>query len=654
MKIFPATAPRTWLIAAVFVAGGSSLGVGLSALWSADSALVTGRWEHAAVAASVTLLLLCAALARALETREEQILALIPPRVRRLSPAQWLGLAGIVWLLGWSAYHVHTDPEWVSSGIDWHDSHLDAYSLLYGDPPLYCAWRYPLYPYLSATVSYWTGWDLGIGTQVISRLAAVGTAVPLFIVGRALFGRTATIGGLLLLTSLATYRMHTDAVTPYPLVMFLAATGAACITAMGRGRWWVWLIAGVTTGALLANDGKSLLISLGFAGLALPLALIVKGRAYQRLLRLALFAAPVGLSYQWMASLPVKAFTLEEMAVAYLVPGGRGAAQAPRNLQTGYMWGHFEDAATIPRTLLTFYEAGKNPELAEQNARQLRTSLQRLGLDYPGFSRRVPIALGLVLLVPLVRRRDRLHTALAIAGAGVVLVSCWPSIKSDYQERYVVHGAVFLPLLWMGGVGMLARLIVGDQTLTRRWVRRASVLGIAVGTMLWPTNPVGLVQLEKRLDPVAMGGKQEHEVAQWGRENLQSGDLLLDTSWMMQALLLSGSHTIGRAPNAYPPGGAPWPAGAWRFTRPWPEERSPSGRYFALVNYLAMAPNTFDAKHAPIEELITGPDTDMGKAVAADEAQWEEVFRTSDTIVRIYRYRGDGPPPRWQTKRRPL
>ena len=201
---------------------------------------------------------------------------------------------------------------------------------------------------------------------------------------------------------------------------------------------------------------------------------------------------------------------------------------------------------------------------------------------------------------------------------------------------------------------MAAKLIIGDETPTRQWIRRLSVLGIALGMMLWPTNPVGLVQLEQRLDPVAMGGGQEHEVAEWGREHMQSGDLLLDTSWMMQALLLSGTHTVARAPNAYPPGGAAWPAGAWRFTRPWPEERTSSGRYYALVNYLAMAPNTFDATHAPIEDLITGPDTDMGKAVANDPDAWEEVFRTSDTIVRIYRYRGSGAPPRWQTKRRPL
>ena len=59
-----------------------------------------------------------------------------------------------------------------------------------------------------------------------------------------------------------------------------------------------------------------------------------------------------------------------------------------------------------------------------------------------------------------------------------------------------------------------------------------------------------------------------------------------------------------------------------------------------------MAPNTFDATHVPIEELITEPDTDMGKKIAAETGLWTEVFRTSDTIVRIYKWNGAGAPPR--------
>ena len=627
---------------------------GAPALWSADFAQKGGRWEVMAVFIVIATLLLGCAVARYTEERWPQLNALLIRCKDWKTEKQWLWIALAIWVAGWTAFHLITDPSWVSSGIDWHDSHLDAYSLLYGDPPLYCAWRYPFYPYMAATLSYWTGVDLQYTTQLVSRIVAAATAIPLFIIGRGLFGRSATIAGLILLCGLATYRMHTDAVTPYPMVMFLAATGAASLVTALKGGWKSWLVLGVSTGALLANDGKSLLISLGLVGLAIPLALLIKGHWGVRLIRLALVALPIVGSYQWMSSLPVKAFTLEEMAVAYLVPGGRGAAQAPRNLQTGYMWGHFEDALTIPRTLLTFYEAGKNPELAEQNARQKRTSFQRLSLDYPGFTPRVPVVVALCLLLPLAVRRDRWGNTVRIAAAGVILVSCWPSIKSDYQERYVVHGAVLIPIILMGGVGFLGRLIIGDRTPTRTLFRGFSVVACAVTLMVWPANPVGLAQLSDRLDPVAMGGLQEHEVAQWGRSHLKSGDMLLDTSWMMQALLLSGQHTVARATNAYPPGGASWPAGSWRFTRPWPEERTSSGSYFALVNYLAMAPNTFDATHVPIEELITEPDTDMGKRIAADTRVWEEVFRTSDTIVRIYRYTGRGSPPRWQTRRRPM
>lgn len=674
MKHNPTSSPRTWIIFALCAIG---VGIGTAdfkTLWDVEYASQGGRWEVMALWLSISILCCGAALARWLEEHQPQWRDQLLRQIDRLTERRWLGLAAGTWVLGWAVFHGTTDPNWVASGIDWHDSHLDAYSLLNGDPPLYCAWRYPLYPMLAATVSHWSGWDLQITTQLVSRLLAVATAVPLYMIGRRLFGRGPGIAGVLLLLGLATYRMHTDAVTPYPLVMFLAVAGAATLIEATRGGWLPWLLTGTITACLLANDGKSLLIALGFTGMACVLALIVPwrwrpgeasgtapkifrglpGGAALRTARLVLLVAPIALSYQWMGNLPVKAFTLEEMAVAYLLPGGRGANQAPRNLQQGYMWGHFDDAWTIPRTLHTFWEAGQNPEMAKQNARQLRTSLQRLRLDYPGFTTRIPVVLGLCLLLPLVRRRGRLQTLFQVGAVGVVLLSCWPSIKSDYQERYVVHGAVLLPLLWMGGVGMLAHMIVGSRTRIRRTVRGGSVLVTAIGLLIWPANPVGFAQLGDRLDPVAMGGLQEHEVAEWGREQLQQGDLLLDTSWMMQALLLSGQHTIARGTNAYPPGGAAWPAGSWRFTRPWPEERESSGRYFALVNYLAMAPNTFDASHVPIEELITEPDTDMGKQIAADQTRWTEVFRTSDTIVRVYQWNSPGAPPRWQTRRKPM
>ena len=653
---YAATGPRVW---------------GIAALICGSGVFLARHWEEKALCGVLAVLLLSATIGRILETRAAQRTEALITRCRSIPTHRWL-LGGLgIWTIGWTIFHGISDPQWVPSGIDWHDSYLDAYALAHADHPLYCAWRYPLYPALGVWLGQLTGLDLSHALQLTSRLLAVGLAVPLYIIGKALYGRAAAVAGILALLTLATYRMHTDAVTPYPLVMLLAASGAAGIITATKGRLWSWLTIGISVGGLLATDGKSLLISLGFVGLALPMALVIPwgerppkvvqhkaGAVGLRLSRVVLLALPIGLSYQWMGNLPVKAFTLEEMAVAYLLPGGRGAQQAPRNLQKGYMWGHLESVWTIPQTLQTFYEAGQNPAMAEQNAHQLRTSIQRITMDYPGFSWRVPIVLGACLILPLARRRqrwpERLKMALKVGAVGVILLSCWPSIKSDYQERYVVHGAVLLPMLAMGGVAALARLIIYRDRVIMQAATAMGILGAMAFLVLWPGNPISMGHLEDRLDPVAMGGLQEFEVGEWGKANLQDGDILLDSSWMMQALLLSGEHTVARTTNAYPPGGSPWPAGAWRFTRPWPDDRAPiERRYFALVNYLAMAPDTIHTEHVPIEDLVTDPDSPMGKKIAANP-RWKEVYRTSDTIVRIYRWSGKSAPPGWQLHRRAM
>ena len=135
MNIYPATSPRTWLIAAGVVACIAAANIGLAPLWNAEAAMVIGRWEGRRwqVASSS-----CSCSARWPDKLEESWTssnAIFLGLMNRLDQRQWLGVAGLAWLVGWTIFHVSGDPDWVSSGIDWHDSHLDAYSLLYGDPP---------------------------------------------------------------------------------------------------------------------------------------------------------------------------------------------------------------------------------------------------------------------------------------------------------------------------------------------------------------------------------------------------------------------------------------------------------------------------------------------------------------------------------------
>ena len=59
------------------------------------------------------------------------------------------------------------------------------------------------------------------------------------------------------------------------------------------------------------------------------------------------------------------------------------------------------------------------------------------------------------------------------------------------------------------------------------------------------------------------------------------------------------------------------------------------------------------SSQVPIEELITGPDSDTGKAIVSD-ARWQEVYRTTDTIVRVYRWVPDHRPPGWPRSRQAM
>ena len=650
--------------------------VGPASFWDAELAHQGGRWELAAGAWIVALGFLVAAMARS--SRGGALGERLAVWLERRPAWQLPAAAAGGWFLFWALFHAVTDPGWIPSGIDWHDFQLDTYGLLFDQPEWYSAWRYPLYGAICAVVVQVTGLEIEVAGQLVSRASAALTAVPLYYLGRQLFGRSAAVAGIALLLTLATYRMHTDAMTAYPLYMLLAVGLTAGLVAAVRGGILPYLVVGLGLGGLLAADCKGLLGALAGGSLALPLALAMPWRwlpsdgeqpaalpamgvgrrlllgAGLRLARLLLIAAPIALSYGWTASVPVTSFTLEEQSINYLVPGGRENPELGFDKLDGYLWGHLKGLDTVPRTLARLWEASRREDMAEQRARQQATSLQRLGMDYPAVTWRLLVAVGVGLLVPLVAwrrpRRERLRLLLQLAAVLSLVGSVLPSVRVDYQERYLVHAVVVLPILLMGGVDGLYRLLVGSGTPGRRLLRGLAVLLCAVLLLAWPAGAFSLWSLEARLNPVAKGGAQEVEVDRWGREQLGPGDVLLDTSWMMTAVLLPGERAVARAQDTYPPGGGPWPNDIWRLSKPLPERDSRggiSGQAYALVEYITAMQDWRDGQATPLDQVERRMDSPLGRRVVNDPS-WERVFETTDTMVVIYRYRGEGLPDWWR------
>ena len=155
--------------------------VGLAPLWDAEAATVIRRWGNAAMAGGVVVLL-CNAIARQLEESWPAVSARFLSIMNRLSSAV-AGRSRLTWLIGWTAFHMSGDPEWVSSGIDWHDSHL---------------MRTPSSTETTALLRVATALPLRRRLFLLDRvgprhhdtaggrIAAIATAVPLYIVGRTL------------------------------------------------------------------------------------------------------------------------------------------------------------------------------------------------------------------------------------------------------------------------------------------------------------------------------------------------------------------------------------------------------------------------------------------------------------------------------------
>ncbi len=560
-----------------------------------------------------------------------------------------VGACALVWGVGGLVALYVSDPDWVAAGIDWHDAYLAAYGLAWKEPTFYAASRYPLYPAAGAWVHSITGLPIDVALQVVTRAVMITLPIPLWIVGRRLFGRGAAFVGSAGLLLVPTFHHHLDAATCYPLYISATAWCVAGLALAVEGRLVGFGLYGVALGVALATEVKALFLGLATLPVAALFVLVVPvssgSRALRwvvvrgtlvRLARTALMLAPLVGSYRWMESLSVIPQSLESLAVKTLRPDGD---RGDRGMTGGYVWGGWSGWDQVPRTVTTLLDGAATRSTTEaERARRVGNTLALVRADYPGSTPRLLwLAGAALLLAPLATRRsDGWRPRLERAGIALALVAVastvLPALAMDYQDRYVAHAVIFTPLLVAGAGDLLLRgLFVGSDG--ARAVTRVSVLAagmaIAIG---WSGFPLSSERVRLRAGAVGRGGLAEQGVREWAATTLKPGDALLDTSWLMDSLLVAGAHTVLREEPAYPPPGAPCQGDGFRVTRP---GLPITGTIYALVP---------QEDYTPPGRLRWG-----SKAIAADSS-WVPVSRIQSAMATVYRYTGPGVPPGWNLR----
>lgn len=644
MQRQPGAPPLRWLL----LVGAPLLALRWAPWLAARGPTLRGTPGSTEVIALLALTLgLCLALAV-----PDRLLAALPPL--RPGPALRRGLDRALLLALWPAWaalcaaRIGAGPApWQASGVDWHDSYLCAYALLSGDLELYAPYRYPLAPALGAALAARGALPLDLALQLLSFAAQTSVVVPIYLLGRRRFGRLGGLIGVLLLLGLRSYAYNLHAVTPYPLFGAAAAWAALGIDGALRGRAWGPLIGGIGVAGLFLADVKGALPgAVGLAallGAALGRALgAARAGAWPRLaaaaLALALSALPTALGYRWMGGLPIQPTSLEAHSARVLVEGAPEAA--PADAPPGYVFGRLEGPLSPLHTLQAVQAGLRAPDRAPLVARLRAASAERVRAEYPGLS---PLslllaALGLVLpwgARPGARRGRVVQGAVLCA----FFATAYGLVGLEYQERYLLHVLVFLPLLAAGGLGALAagalRAARGPAAAPLGW---ALQLGLALLLLLWSGSPLSPGGASAMFDP-SLGGGMERRLRRWAEAELQPDDLLLDTTWMMSGLLALGVGPIARAPGTYPSFALPFPATQWRVSRPRP---GPGGRRLALVGLRAGG----GPGRGPGDRPGEAGEGELGARLLQDP-DWHVIQRDPGGMWVVLEHRGAAAPPWW-------
>ena len=532
---------------------------------------------------------------------------------------------------------------WQASGVDWHDSYLCAYALLSGDLELYAPYRYPLMPGLGAALSALSGLRLDLALQLLSFAAQTSVVVPIFLLGRRRFGRLGGLLGALLLLGLRSYTYNLHAVTPYPLFGAAAAWAALGLDGALRGRGWGWLLGGIGVAGLFLGDVKGALP--GAVGLAVLLGAAVcslrRGGAWRpggALLAAIVALLPSVVGYRWMGGLPLQPTSLEAHSARVLVEGAPEAA--PADAPPGYVFGRLSGPLAPLETLRAVQAGLSAPDRAPLVARLRAASAARVRSEYPGLT---PLSLGLAALGLLLPAGARVGRRWARTAQGAVLCAFFATayglVGLEYQERYLLHVLVFLPMLAVGGLGALAagalRAARGPAAEPLGWLLK---IGLAAFLLLWTGSPLSPKGASAMFDP-SLGGGMEVRLRDWAEDHLQDDDLLLDTTWMMSGLLALGVGPIARAPGTYPSFALPFPATQWRVSRPRP---GPGGRRLALVGLRAGG----GPGRGPGDRPGEAGEGELGAALLQDP-DWRVIQRDPGGMWVVLEHTAAAAPPWW-------
>lgn len=150
------------------------------------------------------------------------------------------------------------NPTWVPHGHDNHDYYKCMVALQYGEPGLWNAFRYPLYPALSVLLAWIADMPLHRAGMEVSLASSALVPVGVFVLGRAISIQPVALIGALVTLRLSVDPMVLGTPTAYPLATALyAASIGALVFSIRDGGWIRHLLAGLTLAAYMATTAKA-------------------------------------------------------------------------------------------------------------------------------------------------------------------------------------------------------------------------------------------------------------------------------------------------------------------------------------------------------------------------------------------------------------